>query len=132
MTDRRQITPRDLRGVAIVAICTAALVAYRLVFVEPRAWASVCAAAAPPLACAPRAALLWLQSYDLWGAAGLCLGLWGFLGGPFAVRVAAVSVGIAGVVNYNATWGMTGAALGAWAWITAARPLPPARPAGSV
>jgi hypothetical protein len=27
-------------------------------------------------------------------------------------------VGIAGVQNYNATWGMLGAALGAWAWLS--------------
>jgi hypothetical protein len=26
-------------------------------------------------------------------------------------------VGIASVQNYNATWGMLGAALGAWAWL---------------
>jgi len=31
--------------------------------------------------------------------------------------VGAVALGIAGVINYNASFGMLGAALGAWAWL---------------
>jgi hypothetical protein len=30
-----------------------------------------------------------------------------------------VLFGIAAVINYNATWGMVGAALGAWTWLRA-------------
>ncbi|MEJ0045435.1 MAG: hypothetical protein WDN04_04300 [Rhodospirillales bacterium] len=73
---------------------------------------------AAPLACLPRAGLLWMQQHYLWGALALGLGLWALLGrAPFVVRVAAVVAGVAAVANYNATWGMAGAALGVWAWL---------------
>ena len=117
---------RDRIGLGIVAASLAALLAYRAVYIEPRAWGGICAAAGAPLICMPRAALLWLQYQYLWGAGALALGIWAFAGAPFAVRVAAVALGAAAVVNYNATWGMIGAALGAWSWIgqRAARPDP--------
>jgi hypothetical protein len=111
----------DWIGGAVVAIALAALMAYRAEFIEPRAWGAACAAAAPPLACLPRAGLLWLQQYGLWGLGGLALGLWAFLGGPFAAAVGAVALGAAGVVNYNASFGLLGAALGAWAWLRSDR-----------
>ncbi len=101
----------------MVAASLAALVAWRRLGVEPREWGATCAVPAPPLACAPRAALLWLQQWYLWGAAALLVGLAGLRGAPFAVTVAAVAFGAAAVANYNATWGMLGLALGAWAWI---------------
>ncbi len=108
---------QDLVGLAVVVAATAGLIAYRYAYIEPRAWGAICAAASPPLACAPRAALLWLQQKYLWGGVALALGLWAFVfRGPFAVAVAAIVVGVAGVENYNATWGMVGAALGAWCW----------------
>lgn len=109
---------RDWVGLAVVVAATAGLIAYRAAFIEPRAWGAVCAAAAAPVACVPRAALLWLQREYLWGGIALALGFSAFLLRlPFWVRVAAVVVGIAGVENYNATWGMVGAALGAWVWL---------------
>lgn len=111
------VSRRDAAGLAAVAAALAALLLYRAWGVEPREWGAVCAAAAPPLACAPRAVLLWLQHWQLWGAGALALGLWAFMGGPFAAAAAAVALGGAAVVNYNATWGMIGAALGAWAWL---------------
>jgi len=55
---------RDLFGVLAVLMATGALVAYRAWGIEPRAWASLCTDAAAPVACAPRAALLWLQHAD--------------------------------------------------------------------
>ena len=106
---------RDWGGVVVVALWLAALLAYRRVYVEPREWGAICAVAAPPFACLPRQALLWAQQWGLWGLAALGLGAAAFAGAP--VAVAAVAAGVAGVVNYNATWGMVGAALGAWAWI---------------
>ena len=110
---------RDWVGLAVVAACTAGLIAYRYVYIEPRAWGTICAAAeGAPVACYPRAALVWLQREYLWGGIALALGLWAFLArGPFVVCVGAVMVGVAAVENYNATWGMVGAALGAWAWL---------------
>jgi hypothetical protein len=109
--------PGDWIGLAVVAASLGLLLAYRAVFVEPLSWGALCASALPPGACLPRAVLLWAQYWYLWGGCGLFLGLLAFLGAPFAVAVAAVAVGIAGVVNYNASWGMLGAALGAWAWL---------------
>jgi hypothetical protein len=109
---------RDWVGLAVVALATAVLLEYRAVYIEPRAWGAICAASAPPLACLPRDGLLWMQQHYLWGAIALALGLLAFLvRAPFAVRVVAVVAGIAAVANYNATWGMVGAALGVWAWL---------------
>jgi hypothetical protein len=127
---------RDLAGLGLVAALLAATLLYRQLFIEPRAWGALCLAAEAPLACAPRAALLWLQHWQLWGGAALALGLWAFLGAPFAIRVAAVALGAIAIVNYNATWGMLGAALGAWVWLLdqpqrasgAAAGTPPAKP----
>jgi hypothetical protein len=122
---------RHLLGVAVVAVMLAALLIYRAWGVEPREWGALCVQPSPPLACAPRAALLWLQQYYLWGGIALVLGLWAFVRAPMAVAVAAVAVGAAAVVNYNATWGMVGAALGAWAWIMPRRAPAAAAPSGS-
>jgi hypothetical protein len=110
-------TRRDYAGLAIVAACAAGIFAYRAIYIEPRAWGALCAAAAPPLACLPRAGLLWLQRDYLWGGIALVLGLIAFVArGPLAVSLAAVVTGVAAVANFNATWGMVGAALGVWAW----------------
>jgi hypothetical protein len=112
------MTKRDAAALALIAAATAGIIAYRYIYIEPRAWGAICAAAAPPLACAPRAGLLWLQRWYLWGGIALALGLLAFLcRGPFWVAIAAIIIGIAGVENYNATWAMVGAALGLWAWI---------------
>lgn len=121
---------RDLYGIAAVLAVLLLTLAYRETYMEPRAWGVLCARAPPPAACIPRAALGWMQQWQLWGAAALVLGGWAFLlRAPFAVRVAAVAVGAVAVANYNATWGMLGAALGAWAWI---RPEPrPGRAGGA-
>lgn len=108
---------RHVTGLVIVAVFLAGLFAYRHIFIEPREWGALCAAAAPPGMCLPRAGLLWLQHYYLWGALALALGLWAFIGAPFAVSVTGVAIGAAAVVNFNATWGMLGLALATWAWI---------------
>jgi hypothetical protein len=113
------LTRRDAWGLAIVATTTAALITYRAIYIEPRAWGAICATAeGAPLACASRAALFWLQRQYLWGGFALALGLVAFLcRGPFVIAVTAVVMGMAAVENYNATWGMVGAALGVWAWL---------------
>ncbi|MBV9782585.1 MAG: hypothetical protein JO264_02085 [Acidisphaera sp.] len=108
---------RDGAGIALIALSLAALLTYRRCYVEPRLWGALCAAAAPPLACAPRAALLWLQEHELWGLGALLLGLAAFVAASDLAGMAAVALGVAAVVNYNASWGMLGAALGAWSWI---------------
>ena len=109
---------RDVFGLLAVGAATAGLIAYRAYFIEPREWGGICAAAGAPLACLPRAGLIWLQGRYLWGAASLALGLWGFAwGGGFAAQLGAVVVGAAAIENYNATWGAVGLALGAWGWM---------------
>jgi len=108
---------RDIWGLAIVAAATAGLIAYRASFIEPREWGAICVAANAPLACIPRAGLIWLQRYYLWGTASLVLGLAGFaFGAGFWAQLAAVVLGVAAIENYNATWGAIGLALGVWAW----------------
>lgn len=107
---------RDWAGLGLLVLWLPALILYRHAFVEPRSWVAACEHGWPT-ACGPRAALLFAQRNDLLGLGAVALGLWAFLGGRFAVRLAAVALGIAGVVNYNVTWGMLGAALGAWAWL---------------
>ena len=111
----------DWFGVAVVAASLASLVLYRQHYVEPREWVGLCAAAEPPLACLPRAGLVWLQHWYLWGIGALLLGMWALFGASLPVAVAAVALGAAAVANYNATWGMIGLALGAWAWIRRGR-----------
>jgi len=111
---------RDWVGLAVLLLWVPALVLYRHGFVEPRRWVALCAQGGG-LACGLRAALLWAQRQDAFGLGAVVLGLWAFLGGPFSIRFAAVALGVAGVVNYNVTWAMLGAALGAWAWLRPAR-----------
>ena len=114
---------RDRLGLAVVAAWTVAMIAYRYAYIEPRAWGAICAATqGAPLACVPRAGLLWLQREYLWGGVSLALGLVAFLfRGPFWMAVGAILVGIGGVENYNATWAMVGLALGAWVWVEGVR-----------
>ncbi len=119
-----RVGARNWAGLAVVALALAGLIAYRAVYIEPRAWGTICAASGgAPLVCGSRAALFWLQTKYLWGGTALALGLLAFLRrGPFALAVAAVVAGVAAVENYNATWGMVGAALGVWAWLRVGAP----------
>jgi len=112
------VTRRDWWGLGTVVSVAAALVLYRFYFIEPREWGAACVSASPPLVCLPRAGVIWLQRYYLWGGVSLALGLWGFAwGGAFAAQLGAVLFGVAGIENYNATWGAIGLALGAWGWL---------------
>jgi len=120
---------RDLVALLAVILAVAAMAAFRATLVEPRHWGAACLelSAAAPAACWPRAGLLWLQHWQLWGLGALALGLWSFLGAPLPVRAAAVALGVIAVLNYNATWGMLAACLGAWAWAEALFRRRPAR-----
>lgn len=124
----RQALTRHALSLGAVLLAVGAMALYRHLYVEPREWGALCLdLSRAPLACRPRAALLWLQHWQLWGAGALLLGLWAFLGGPAPARIAAVALGVIAVLNYNASWGMLGAVLGAWAWIgDAMRPRRPA------
>ena len=114
---------RDLAALALIALVWAAAIAYRAAYLEPRIWGALCTAPNAPLTCVPRAGLIWLQHFYILGAASLACGLAAFFfRAPFVLAIAAILIGIVAVENYNATWGMLGAALGAWAWLR-----PPAR-----
>ncbi len=107
----------DWAGLWIVAVVGIGMFAFRELAIVPMATVGLCAAAAAPPICAPRAAVLWLQYEQLFGWAALALGLAGFVLGNRWAGVLGVAVGIAAVVNYNATTGIIGAALGLVAWI---------------
>jgi hypothetical protein len=119
---------RNVMGVLLVLAWLAGLLAYRAWGIEPREWGALCASGAPPLACLPRGALLWLQHFYLWGALALVAGLLAFAGlGRAWLPALAVALGAAAVINYNATWGMVGVALGGWAWLIPPRRRPATR-----
>jgi hypothetical protein len=117
---------RDLWALAGLALWLAALLAFRAGVVEPRAWGAACTVAGAPWPCIPRAGLLWLQHYGIWGGAALALGLAGFLGAPTIVL--AIAFGLGGVVNYDVSFAMLGLALAAWAWISPAAKARACRP----
>lgn len=117
---KNRLSPNVLAALAVAA-AVVAFILYRQFGVEPRFWAGACIAAHPPLACAPRQAVVWLQGQGLWGAGALVLGLAAFVTRRFVVCPFAVALGAVAVVNYNAGLGMLGAALGVWAWL---RPRP--------
>lgn len=115
---------RDLPALLLVVAAIGGAMVYRRYGVEPRHWAAACIASQPPFGCVPRAAVVWLQGQDLWGWAALLLGVAAFLTRRFAIAIAALILGGAAVVNFNASLGMPGAALGLWTWLR----LPPAGP----
>jgi len=114
---------QDLIGILAIALVTGGMLLYRHLGVEPLRWGSACIAENPPWPCQPRAWLMWMQHWGLWGIGAMLLGLWAFLAparsAPFAVRVAAVAAGIIAMLNYNATWGVLATTLGIWSWIEA-------------
>ena len=113
------MTRRDGAGLAAVLATAAGLELYRRVWFEPRAIGLACLhGTASPALCASRSALGWLTHYQIMGTAALLLGVLAIRGAPFALTVAAVCAGIAGLIDYNVSWGMLGAALGGWAWMT--------------
>ncbi len=108
---------RDAIGILTVVIAYGAMALYRALGVEPAGFAA-CAGTPRAWACEPRAVLLWLQHWQVFGAATLLLGLWTLRGAPFPIRIAAVVLGAVAVANYNITWGVAGGAFGLWAWLS--------------
>lgn len=107
----------DWTGLCLTAILGGGAFAFRLLAIAPRATVGLCAAANPPAFCAPRHAVLMAQYYQGFGWAALALGLAAFFLGRRAPAALALGLGIAAVVNYNATTGIIGAALGLVAWL---------------
>ncbi len=116
MRNPLRLAQADWTGIWTVAAIGMAAFAFRQMAIVPRATVGLCAAAKAPMFCAPRAAVLWLQYQQLFGWAALALGAAGFFLGRRWPGVFAVAVGVAAVVNYNATTGVIGATLGLIAW----------------
>jgi|GEM_PF-3500998 hypothetical protein len=108
----------DWMGLWVVAMIGGGMFAFRLLAIVPRATVGMCAAANAPVICGPRHAVLTLQYYQGFGWAALALGLAAFISGKRWPAVLALGMGIAAVVNYNATTGILGAALGLVAWLS--------------
>ncbi len=106
----------DWLGTALVTLIGGGMAAFRQLAIVPRETVGICAAANPPAFCVPRGWVLTGQYYGVFGWAALALGLVAFFGGNRLAGALALGVGIAAVVNYNATTGITGAALGLFAW----------------
>lgn len=104
-------------GLWVVAMIGGGMFAFRQFAIVPRATVGLCAAANAPTICGPRAAVLWLQYEQGFGWAALAFGLAAFFFGRRSLAVFGVAVGIAAVVNYNATTGIIGAAFGLVTWI---------------
>ncbi len=111
-----RLSPADLAGIWMVTLIATAMFAFREFAIVPRATVGLCAAADAPGFCAARATVLWLQYQQLFGWAALALGLVGFFLGSRWPAVFAIAVGIAAVVNYNATTGIVGGARNSSTW----------------
>ncbi len=111
-------TAEDWMGLWAVAMLGGGMFAFRQLAIVPRATVGLCAAAGAAAICAPRAAVLWLQYEQGFGWAALALGLLAFVSGKRWPAALGIGVGIAAVVNYNATTGIIGAALGLIAWLS--------------
>lgn len=118
MRNPLRLTEADWTGIWTVAAIGMAAFVFRQMAIVPRATVGLCAAANAPLFCAPRAVVLWLQYQQLFGWAALALGAAGFFSGRRWLGVFGVAVGVAAVVNYNATTGIIGATLGLIAWLS--------------
>lgn len=107
----------DWYGLTVVALLGVGAWVFRFQTIEPLWTVGACAGADRPGFCVPRQAVLWLQYEQAFGWAAFILGVGAFALGRRWLGVLALGVGIAAVVNYNATTGVLGAALGLIAWI---------------
>jgi hypothetical protein len=91
-----------------------------MVWLDPRPIAIACAHhAASPTICAARDTIGMLAHDGLIGAAALSLGILALATRRLSLAIAALCCGTAGVINYNISWGLLGAALGGWTWLRA-------------
>jgi hypothetical protein len=116
----RRFTGIDAAGLGLVILFALGMYAFRHYAIEPRATVGLCAAANAPAFCGPRAAVLSLQYYQGFGWAALLLGLAAFFAGWRWAAIFAIAIGAAAVINYNATTGIIGAALGLITWLSLA------------
>ncbi len=111
-----KITRNDWLGLAFVVLACGGMFAFRELTIVPRAMVGTCAAANAPAICTPRHAVLWLQYHQLFGWVAFAMGLAAFTSGRRLAAVLAVAIGVISVINFNATTGIIGAALGLITW----------------
>ena len=112
-----RLSDADWYGLTVVALLGVGAWVFRFQTIAPLWTVAACAGPDRPGFCVPRQAMLWLQYQQAFGWAAFILGVAGFVLGRRWLGVLALGVGIAAVVNYNATTGVLGAALGLYAWI---------------
>jgi len=127
---RANATMADWIGIAIVVAAGASAILFRQMTIVPREFVGLCASPSAPLVCALRQAVLWLQYLHWFGLCALLLGLLAFAFARRPLGVAALALGCVAAVNYNATEGIIGAALGLWGWLEAEFPRDPEIPEG--
>ena len=116
MAKVKRLSDADWYGLTAVAVIGVGTWLFRFQAIQPFWTVGACAGANRPEFCAPRAAVLWLQYQQLFGWTAFVLGVAAFMLGRRWLAVLAVGIGIAAVVNYNATTGILGAAFGVFAW----------------
>ncbi len=112
----------DLIGIAITLLISIAAFIFRDATISPRAFVALCAAPHAPLVCLPRHAVLWAQYERLFGLTALLLGLLAFAFANRPIGIAALTLSVTAIINYNGTEGIIGAALGLWGWLEARSP----------
>lgn len=113
----RRMTSADWIGIAVVVATGLGFWAFRELTIVPRVYGDLCTAAHPPFVCLPRQAVLWTQYVRLFGLAALLVGLVGWALGRYWLAVAAIAIGVAAMINYNATQGIIGIVFGFWTWL---------------
>jgi hypothetical protein len=112
----KRLGDADWYGLTVIAIIGVGFWLFRFQAIQPFWTVGACAGASRPGFCLPRAAVLWLQYQQAFGWAAFILGVAAFALGRRPLAVLAIAIGIAAVVNFNATTGILGAALGVFAW----------------
>ena len=119
MAKSSRLDVTDWCGLAVVAILGIGSWLFRFKTIQPLWTVGACAAVTRPFFCTPRQAVLWLQYHQAFGWTALLFGIAAFALGRRGLGALAIGLGIAATVNYNATTGVVGAALGLYAWIGA-------------
>ena len=114
----------DWMGIWLVAMIGGGMFAFRELAIVPRATVGLCAAANAPAICAPRPPCFGCNINRLSAGRRLAWALPPSSPASAGRPSLALGIGIAAVVNYNATTGIIGAALGLIAWIGLDRPVP--------
>ena len=113
-------TRRDWAGIAAVVVVFGLFQAFRLIWMEPRSVGLACLHGGPSLVCSTLSGLAWVIHFYVIGGVALLCGIWAITRGSLLPAVLSVCLGVVGMIDYNISWGLLGAALGVWTWLRAA------------